>query len=308
MKKFGCLLTSVALLLALTACGNPAEDGTTTTTTADFTTTNAVVTTTTAAASDETTTTRNTVTTTTTRKTTTTTKAVEAVEINGKKWKPTFVDEFDGDELDIYKWAHCPNWVRDDCVWTNDHAYVDGEGHLVLRASADTYPYKAGAIRSKYLFEQAYGYFEVRCKLTPIAGINPAFWLMCDSAGSVGIPGGTDGAEIDIIEAHAFDREVVQHALHWDGYEEAHGTANKELYIPGIYEGFHTFALEWNADEYIFYIDGEETWRTSAGGVCATRVYLKLTLGIGGWTGPINALELPVDAMVVDYVRVYEAA
>jgi len=27
-------------------------------------------------------------------------------------------------------------------------------------------------------------------------------------------------------------------------------------------EGWHTFGLSWKPDEYIFYVDGKETWRT----------------------------------------------
>ena len=228
--------------------------------------------------------------------------------IHGKQWRATFIDDFEGDKLDLAKWSYCPNWTRDDCVWTDDQAVVDGKGHLILRASGKTVPYKAGAIRTKNKFEQAYGYFEVRCQLTPIAGINPAFWLMCDAAGTVGTKGGSDGAEIDILEAPAFNKSMIQHALHWDGYGDQHGTSNKEKTIPNIYNGFHTFALEWSETEYVFYIDGEESWRTKAGGVCQVPVYMKLTLGIGGWTGALDASELPVDAMTVDYVKVYTRA
>jgi hypothetical protein len=32
-------------------------------------------------------------------------------------------------------------------------------------------------------------------------------------------------------------------------------------------DGFHTFALYWKAEEYVFFVDGKETWRTAAGGV-----------------------------------------
>ena len=323
MRYCSLALVVVLLLSLFVGCQTGSHNTTGNTSTSGTVVTSTTVVSTTAATSttDTATTTSSRTTTTTTVATTTTTTAVsyphdeeptvakgEIKTINGKQWQATFVDDFDGTSLDLKKWAYCPNWVRDDCVWTNDHAYVNGDGFLILRASGDQYPYKAGAIRTKGLFEQAYGYYEIRCQLTPIAGINPAFWLMCDAAGAVGTKGGKDGAEIDIIEAPYRNRHIVQHAVHWDGYGSAHGTANKEIYKWNIYEGFHTFALEWNTDEYVFYIDGKETWRTTAGGVCAVPTYLKLTLGIGGWTGKLNAMQLPVDAMVIDYVRVYEQA
>ena len=228
--------------------------------------------------------------------------------IHGKEWIRTFFDDFDGDSLDMTKWSYCPNWTRDDCIWTDSQAVLDGTGNLKLRVSGASIPYAAGAIRTREKFEQTYGYFEVRCRLTPIAGINPSFWLMCDGAGQVGALGGSDGAEIDIIEAPYFKTGMVQHALHWDGYGEMHGTSHKEITRPELYQGYHTFGLEWNETEYIFYIDGEESWRTHSGGVCRVPVYMKLTLGVGAWTGKLDPAHLPVDGMIVDYVKAYTAA
>ncbi len=57
----------------------------------------------------------------------------------------------------------------------------------------------------------------------------------------------------------------------------------------------------------MFYVDGKPTWKTDAGGICEVPVYLKLTVATGGWVGDVNPDELPTDAMIVDYVRVYEA-
>lgn len=68
--------------------------------------------------------------------------------------------------------------------------------------------------------------------------------------------------------------------------------------------GFHTFSLWWKADEYVFYVDGKETWKTDAGGVCQVPLYIKLSDEIGKWGGDIAKAKLP-DRFVVDYVRVY---
>ena len=42
-------------------------------------------------------------------------------------------------------------------------------------------------------------------------------------------------------------------------------------------DGWHTYSLWWKADEYVFFVDGRETWRTTAGGVCQVPLYLKLS-------------------------------
>ena len=75
--------------------------------------------------------------------------------------------------------------------------------------------------------------------------------------------------------------------------------------MAGLKEGFHDYGLLWTTDEYVFYVDGKEVWRSKAGGVSQVPEYLKLTEEIGSWGGDIQKAELP-DYFEVDYVRVYE--
>lgn len=222
-------------------------------------------------------------------------------------WILTFEDHFDGDELDTSKWEHAPEWERHRGQWSNEEAFLDGEGHLIIQVSERDGKYYSGAVRTYGKFEQAYGYFEIRAKIPKEEGFWTAFWLFSEGVHQVGNEG-KDGTEIDIFETPFARRgDYIQHALHWDGYGEHHKSAGKEVHVPGIYEGFHTFALEWNEDEYIFYIDGEETWRTSAGGVSEVPAYLKITAEVGDWAGKIENANLPAQ-LVVDYVKVYKRA
>ena len=69
-------------------------------------------------------------------------------------------------------------------------------------------------------------------------------------------------------------------------------------------EGWHTFGLWWKPDEYIFYVDGKETWRTKKA-VSQVSEYIKLSDEIGDWAGDIKKATLP-DQFLVDYVRVYD--
>lgn len=164
--------------------------------------------------------------------------------------------------------------------------------------------YYSGAIRSIGLFEQTYGYYEIRAQLSIEEGFWTAFWLMSDGAQQVGDEG-RDGTEIDIFETPFARYNKIEHALHWDGYEKDHKSVGESLTIPEAYGGFTTFALEWTEDEYIFYVDDVETWRTSGGGVSQVPAYLKITAEIGEWAGDIKKANLP-SQMVVDYVCVYE--
>ena len=115
---------------------------------------------------------------------------------------------------------------------------------------------------------------------------------------------GRDGTEIDIFEKPWLD-DRVQQTLHWNGYGKFHKSKGKVVKAPGVMDGWHAFGLWWKPDEYVFYIDGKETWRTNAGGVCQAPEYIKLSDEIGNWAGDIKKAKLP-DAFLVDYVRVYD--
>jgi beta-glucanase (GH16 family) len=122
---------------------------------------------------------------------------------------------------------------------------------------------------------------------------------------------GRDGTEIDVMEK-AWLLDQVQHTLHWDGYGTAHRSAEQLVTGRGVSDGgWHVFRVDWYPDEYVFFVDDRETWRTSAGGVCQTPSWILLTeeignfgTGPGQWgVGPIGDATLP-DEFRVDYVRV----
>ncbi|NOX55762.1 MAG: glycoside hydrolase family 16 protein [Planctomycetes bacterium] len=220
----------------------------------------------------------------------------------GKVWKLVWHDEFDGQQLDESKWDVPPDARRRDGWWMRRAIRLDGRGHLVIATLKDGDRYIDGCVRTQGKFERAFGYFVVRAKLQKQPGHWTAFWLMGSGVTRVGDEG-RDGTEIDIMEKPWLD-DRVQHTLHWDGYGKNHKSKGKVVRVPGVMEGFHTFALWWAPDEYIFYVDGRETWRTRAGGVCQVPLYIKLSDEIGRWAGDIKKAKLP-DHFLVDYVRVY---
>ena len=224
---------------------------------------------------------------------------------DGVEYELTFMDSFNGHYLDTDKWAYCPEWTRDDCIWKAASMYLE-DGALVMEVQGDKIPYTAGGIRTRDIFEQAYGYWEVRCKLPQAEGINAAFWLMCDGAGHAEVMGGADGAEIDILEAPHHDWQQVQHAVHMDGYEDSHKSINHPMDIAGIYDDeWHTFSLVWTPENYFFYIDGEQTWKLQGNWICQVPCYAKLSVAVGGWAGVLDPKLTPVAGMTVDYVKIY---
>ncbi len=234
-----------------------------------------------------------------------------SIELEGRSLKLTFEDNFDGDTLDETKWERCPEWKRQDlnCYWDNDMSYLDGEGNLILETSYDEAAdkYLCGAVRSKGKYEQAYGYFEIRCTVNTVPGYWTAFWLMGESVASIN-NGGIDGTEIDIMESPYFADKKISHALHWNGYDFYHKSMGQNVSVD-IYDGeYHKFSLLWTEDEYVFFADGEETWRTSAEdalGTCEVPLYIKITTETGSWTMPDGGVAGLPDYMKIDYVRAY---
>lgn len=221
---------------------------------------------------------------------------------DGKTWKLVWHDEFDGAKLDDSKWE-VPDHRRRDGWWSPEAVSLDGKGHLAIRTLKDGQRYLDACVRTRGKFEHAHGYYVARIELQEQPGHWSAFWLYNSCVGKVGHDG-RDGTEIDIMEKPWLD-DRVQHALHWDGYGRAHKSQGKVSTTPGVMDGFHTFSLWWKHDEYVFYVDGKETWRTDAGGVCQVPLYVKLSDEIGRWGGDISKANLP-DRFLVDYVRVYD--
>ncbi len=237
----------------------------------------------------------------------------ETIEVEGKTYELTFYDDFIGRKLDNKKWALCPEWNRQDVggKWDNSMTKLDGNGNLVLSAAiADDGTPISGAVRTKGIFEQVQGYFEIRCTVQSAPGFWSAFWLMSPDQGKVG-NGAVDGAEIDIFEAYNVHDQGINHAIHWDGYGEYHKQTGAKEYRPDVYDGdFHTFSLLWTDTAYIFYIDGEEVYRLKEGdpdypGCSTSPTYMKISLEFGTWAGEYDKNQLP-DNILVDYVKAYK--
>ncbi len=251
--------------------------------------------------------------------------------ITFNKWTVVFEDNFDGNKLDTTKWDYCPSYPRDKGyanLWNKEMTFVK-DGYLVSRVlntgeqdtsnrtwnklanPNDKTIYKSGAVWSKDLFESAYGYYEISAKPHQTTGMWGAFWLITgdmDHSNPIDDNSAVNGAEIDIFES--LKNLGINHAIHWDGWS-GYGNSMKGRGYFGkhVFDGkFHTFALRWSPDEYIFLIDGEITLRVEgydAGGICEAKGYLNITSECGTWGDKITLGKGEYSDMLVDYVRVY---
>lgn len=247
--------------------------------------------------------------------------------VDMSKFEETFTENFDT-ELDRSVWSGHYQYgetteARKGSYWNQYLAYTEN-GNLVIPV---TYLedgmggkgagwYTAGIDTdgdSPNGFSQKFGYFECRCILPEGADVWSAFWLMNDGVYNED-GNGRDGTEIDIFESDRYGKKrnnAVTSNLHFDGYGEAHQMMGAEEFLikNNPYEEFNTYALEWNESEYIFYINGKETFRTSYGGVSQNEEYLILSVEMKGENGiPSQRENQPAEDafFIVDYVRVYQ--
>lgn len=288
----------------------------------------------------------------------------------GDGWDLVFEDQFEGDRLDTTKWhyGYKEEGVRRGGYWVDDAVSVQG-GNLTIRTdyredgkfgpgwytgtvetSKSTYKAKEEDVQPGTFkgFSGQYGYYEVRCKVPKSLGIWAAFWLMPDSNFKQDVAGsGADGAEIDIFESpflyESVFKQSVAHAVHIDGYGDAiKSSGSPNVFVKNLYSEFHTYAMEWNETEYIFYVDGMETWRMNktikekdrdANGnpydtVAHCPEYMILSVEVGGaeidgvvspgkvmedgkvethWSGDASKNDQTQNYdFIVDYVRVYQ--
>lgn len=225
-----------------------------------------------------------------------------------KNYTLEWSDEFNGTELDLTKWNYrAEGVVRNLGTVSRDAISLDGKGNMLITVRKDPSGiYYIGQISTDGLYTTRYGYFECRVKLQESLGPHTAFWLQSNTMGIENNDPQNNGVEIDIFEYHRKVPNRLFHNLHWNGYGANHmtiGTHNDNL--PNIGKGgYHTFGLEWTANEYAFYVDGKKTWSTNQA-VSRTPEYMILSSELTGWGGDPALGKFP-DAVAFDYVRVYK--
>jgi beta-glucanase (GH16 family) len=218
------------------------------------------------------------------------------------RWQLTFNDEFKGSRLDTTRWStEYPSGSNGEMQFYAPDAFRVSDGILQIEARPrpmEGYPYTSGIIITRETFSQQYGFFEIRARLPAGQGLWPAFWIL---PATPNVPW-----EIDVFELHGHLPNNVFMAHHWlDGNGE-HGRETQRFSGPDFTQGFHTFAVEWNAEEIVWYVDGVARARTREG-VPAQPMFLLANMAVGGnWPGfPDETTPFP-SYMEIDYIRVWK--
>lgn len=194
-------------------------------------------------------------------------------------WELTFNDEFDKGELDESKWidhAYYGLRIHPDSIVNHGEAplaymsrkalkFTDSSMKQIIRKDRFMYhyvdwdgkdwgeweiPYKIGSIDSSRSFEQKFGYFEIRSKVSSEPGGWPAFWLFSNHANS---------GEIDVYEMYTSRRgsKVFESNFHWS--ESIDKNAKRKSKVMGhkipSNNDYHTYAVEWDENGFKIYFD-----------------------------------------------------
>lgn len=221
-----------------------------------------------------------------------------------------YTDEFDGAELDLTRWQH-RYLGRYQAGYNRPEAIVQpGDGYLHLVTRYEDKKVYTGMIRTIEQFQ--YGYFEACIRFQSLQGHHGAFWLQSPFYGRYLDDPARSGAEIDIIEFFGSGRQQhdSEQNLNWNAYDSgrlearSHELRYRQDFGAELSDDFHTFGLLWTHEEYVFFIDGVETWRTSEG-ISQTEEYIVLSLITSTWENSRLVVDQLPDTMLVDYVRVY---
>lgn len=218
-------------------------------------------------------------------------------------YKLVWEDNFDQPALDTTKWS--VRGIGPRRIGYNSASTVkvkDGFLHLIYDIIQDSI--LGAAIGSYQKFDTHYGYFECRAKLQSSCGPWAAFWLQ-----SPQITKGEDpsiyGTEIDIFEYFKeIGPDTLTHAIHWAYGPNMVSVGPMKSQITGLDKGFHTFALEWTPEKYVFFVDGLKFHEQTVG-ISHIDQYIILSMELPGQLENIKRAYAP-DTFTVDYVKVYK--
>lgn len=233
--------------------------------------------------------------------------------VDAAGWKLVWSDEFNGTTIDPDKWNFellKPGTFNNERQgYTNrpENARIEN-GQLVIETRKEGEGYTSARLNTRGKGFWTYGRIEARLKFSRALGSWPAFWMMPEDQ-SQGWP---VCGEIDIMENVGYEGDMIHGTTHVKDFFGGNGRGAPHT-VPGLNDGFHTFAIEWHQDRIDWFVDGQKYFTQKNDGNSETfpfhkpfHVILNFALG-GDWGGARGFDEnLPNQRMLVDYVRVYQ--
>jgi beta-glucanase (GH16 family) len=158
------------------------------------------------------------------------------------------------------------------------------------------YRYTSGLITTRKSFTQEYGLFEIRARLPKGRGLWPAFWLMP-----------VDGSwppEIDVMEILEDNPTTLYTSVHTHDTDQGNPTIT--TIIADSTTDFHTYSVDWESDQIVFYVDDHEVGRKPTPSDLHKPMYLLANLAVGGkWPGNPDATTHFPARFEIEWIRAY---
>lgn len=249
---------------------------------------------------------------------------LHACLLNAQEWQLVWADEFNGSGLDTSKWSYqigtgtpLIGWGNNELqFYTNRPTNIDVfNGNLWIVAQRENFggmQYTSARIRTKNKGDWRYGKIEMRAKLPTGRGLWPAFWMLPTDEVFGGWP---QSGEIDIMELVGHEPNRVHGTIHFGNAWPQNQWQGTSFTLPqGTFnDDFHTFTIEWQENQIKWFVDstlyfvrvpshlGLLNWPFNE------RFHIILNVAVGGnWPGSPDSTTVFPQAMVVDYVRVYQ--
>ncbi|MBX2885679.1 MAG: family 16 glycosylhydrolase [Granulosicoccus sp.] len=170
-------------------------------------------------------------------------------------------------------------------------------------------PFLSGIITSYDSFRFKYGKAEIRARMPAGQGLWSAFWLL-NGYYKQDQP---EDPEIDIVETLGHEPTVARHAYHHmqdldgDGYFTDLISQEFTSPVSDFSTDFHTYAVIWEEDLIVYYLDGIETHRITGDSVSSEQMYLLANLAVGGdYPGPADETTPFPARYEIDYIKVWQ--
>jgi beta-glucanase (GH16 family) len=233
-----------------------------------------------------------------------------------KKWELTFTEDFESKKLDQQKWLTKFFWGEallnsTYSLASDSHWYTDGNNVTIDKGTLKIitrkekanglswdskfgfipkeFDYTSGVISTGNSFRQQHGRFEAKIKITSLAGIYHAFWLVGDKM----LP------EIDIFRKKGDSSTSFQGAFFWENGEK--GKPKKSITSVGglsLDSDFYILGIVWDEQKITWKINGIP-FKVETNNLPKGPVYLILSSGVNG---KLDESKLPA-TLEVDWVR-----
>lgn len=241
-----------------------------------------------------------------------------------------FEDEFRGDRLDREKWRTSMAWGADTIVNAEMQYFVDifqpdaldhdpfrftGETLVIegtptppeLAAGAQNQPYLSGVISSLDRFAMTYGVLEGRIRVAGGTGFLSTFYLFNDDYER-------NKPEIDIIEYNGAEPTTANQTYHYydsnktrDYRGEKHSSPTMKVETENLSAGFHDYAVRWEPELVVWYLDGVEVQRIVGPRVSDEAMHIVSHLVVGSeWIGAPDANTSFPGELEIDYIRAWQ--